>query len=354
MKTIQRHAAACVSRVRAFTLIELLVVIAILAVLTGILLPAIGQARDAGRFTVCANNMSSYGNTLGAYANDWGDRIYGFSWKPGDAPHPKVAGGNWAAASDAQAAANQAVDILNRHADRADIGAISGWFPHLRYVHLVLAEYFEGPLPSKVSACPSDSDRLQWQRNPRAFPGAFSPLPAGAAGNGGKRFPYSASYVLVAAAYDRTLTAALRLSIDGQGWQDPLISSRTKLGGTRLSDVLFASSKVLTFDDFQRHSVRQPQYFAYDDASIPITFFDGSVRVKRVGDSNLGWKPREPESRWQADNPLAGASIMAYDESGDGLFPRARGSEGIDYLPGRFAWTRAGLRGIDFGGNEAP
>jgi prepilin-type N-terminal cleavage/methylation domain-containing protein len=59
---------------RAFTIVELLVVVSIIALLIGILLPAIGKARDQAKLTASQSNLRNLGAAHGLYGAEWSDR----------------------------------------------------------------------------------------------------------------------------------------------------------------------------------------------------------------------------------------------------------------------------------------
>ena len=75
---------------RSFTLIEMLVVIAIIAILAGMVMPALGHARATGKRTSCMNNHKQLVTAMTIYAGDNDNQMI---YKSNTKPYSKVMNG---------------------------------------------------------------------------------------------------------------------------------------------------------------------------------------------------------------------------------------------------------------------
>ena len=120
---------------KGFTLIELLVVIAIIALLIGILLPALGEARRAAKLAISLSNLRQFSVAAATYGSDFEDRIYAFTGAP-NSQYPDIKA--LATQSPLRQAVGQAIDIIRRRTGRENFPLPPSWIPNVLSTHLVL------------------------------------------------------------------------------------------------------------------------------------------------------------------------------------------------------------------------
>ncbi|MEM1329606.1 MAG: prepilin-type N-terminal cleavage/methylation domain-containing protein [Planctomycetota bacterium] len=375
MKSMKRSGSA-------FTLIELLVVIAIIALLIGILLPALGEARRAGRLSQALSNLRTVNQAAASYGAQFNDSLYTLSWRPGDQANSAfddIRGASINTGTGAGAA--QAIDIIRRFAslDEDELGTqrLTGWIPHVLYSHLVLIDFINQKLPEEVMIDPGDKLRQEAANNYRevvlngirVVPGVnldaqnYEPLQWDA----GTTTPFSSSYQLTVAHYDamQSITGETDIRVGGDSTKakdlrvTPTESTNTfntqgsplGYGGNKFSRISFPSSKVMLYDEFSRHFGNQAKYFAQDNSSVPNAFYDGSVRVTQSNDANPGWEAASGQILLNS----AGDAVRGVIYEGGPLDPplatNIRERQGNRYRFNiLYNYTASGLRGVDFGG----
>jgi len=339
--------------VRAFTLIELLVVISIIALLVGILLPALGEARRTARLSQDSSNLKQLGTAGVNYATDFEDLLFGYTWKAGvrnqGQEGPIVGGQN---GNDVETAAAQAVEIIRRRAGRLDltIQEVGAWIPHVLYSHLVLLDYIGSRMPEPIVASPADRVRLNWQQDPIAAGRDIGTWRRSRRST----LPYSSSYQMPSCYYapDREIQSPSPNYVR-QADSHGTYFAFGRLGGQRLAQVRFPAQKVWLHDTQQRFFGRVNAPMWWRNARVNTIMNDTSVRIMSTAEMlerTTGNFRRNPGAYWGFNGSFVAAQVAyAGWDTRAGEVPVPGSATRNTVSNGIYQWTAGGKQGIDAG-----
>ena len=341
-------------RAAGFTLIELLVVIAIIALLIGILLPVLGQARNTAMQLVSQANLRSHGQVQATYANQFQDSTinpFNENYTPQTRPSWYGGGLGWAYATK----------------PRFD-PSTDGYFVFVGDGFNYYSEMYAFHWYSLVGGWLSESD---WASEAQFAPNDPTPYERFldfAQFDAGDRFGHEdiiwdSSYV-----YSPTFWFAPERYVEGMQPRSGTGSAPNALVARhRIDRVLQPSAKAMMWERFdttkkQRtetgiiaalsRTVKQPPTWHNPGADPAVVTVDGSVTTVDMNELHqqvaleADLPPEErvltPTHVWNPSDNI----LRTYSMDKDGL--ENGGSGGIGTYPAFFWATRDGVRGIDF------
>ncbi len=334
---------------RAFTLIELLVVIAIIALLIGILLPALGEARRSAQVLVSLANLRSMGQSQQVYASGNKD-----AWMNPFTPKTEV---NIPGTVGWEGILIPSRGFPNHWAFDTDNSLL--FSAHWASLMLNYMADSASDLFSKAQFAPNDAEVLKRSGE------FFRDLAAGRIpGNDITTGIWDGSYWLSPTLWTNpgayNVNAAVGIA-PGIRVNNPAHWRRN-----RIDDVPFASAKVVTWERFDFSLKRRangtmpqdrPPTWNQIDATARFSTADGSVDTIRIrdlqkrttygNDANLSLQAKTeltPHGLWNNQQEAGQADLATYAMENDGL---QNGENGTVAAPAYFFATRGGIKGRD-------